>query len=116
MSIMDEANLRNLFSQNIKRYRQMKGLSQEKLAEKIEISTNYLSEIETGKGWVSPFSLVKIANALEIEVFELFKPQEAVPKDKLKTINKCLDDFSNSLKISFEKSLKNSIQKIQKNL
>ena len=113
---MDEINLRNLFSQNIKRYRQMKGLSQEKLAEKIEISTNYLSEIETGKGWVSPFSLVKIANALEIEVFELFKPQEAVAKDKLKTINKCLDDFSTSLKVSFEKSLKDSMRKIQKNL
>ena len=94
----------------------MKGWSQEKLAEKIEISTNYLSEIETGKGWVSPFSLVKIANALEIEVFELFKPQEAVSKDTKKTINKCLDDFSTSLKVSFEKSLKDSMRKIQKNL
>jgi len=115
MSI-NETDLRNLFSQNIKRYRQMKGWSQEKLAEKMEISTNYLSEIETGKGWVSPFSLVKLANAMEIEVFELFKPQEAVSADTLIMINKCLTDFSSSIKVSFEKSLNDSMQKIQKNL
>lgn len=116
MNIMNEAGLRNLFSQNIKRYRQMKGWSQEKLAEKVEISTNYLSEIETERGWVSPFSLIKLANALEIDVYELFKPQEKQSKDTLRIINKSLDDFSTSLKISFDKSLRDSLQKIRKNL
>ena len=72
---MDDKSLRNLLSQNIKRYRQRKGWSQAKLAEKMDISTNYLSDIETKRGWVSSFSLVKWANALEIEVFELFKPE-----------------------------------------
>lgn len=116
MNVIDEIGLRSLFSQNIKRFRQMKGFSQEKLAEKMEISTNYLSEIETGRGWVSPFSLVKLSTALEIDVFELFKPQEIVSKDTKETINKCLNDFSTSLRVSFEKSLNDSIRKIQKNL
>jgi transcriptional regulator with XRE-family HTH domain len=58
---MDEEGLRGLLSLNIKRFRQRKGLSQAKLAEKMEISTNYLSDIETKGGWVSPFSLVKLA-------------------------------------------------------
>ena len=116
MSIMNEKILRNLFSQNIKRYRRMRGWSQEKLAEKMEISTNYLSEIETGRGWVSPFSLVKLANALEIDVFELFKHQEAAASTTLKIVNKCLDDFSTSIRVSFEKSLNDSMRKIQKNL
>ncbi|MDR0301196.1 MAG: helix-turn-helix domain-containing protein [Treponema sp.] len=113
---MDEESLRGLLSQNIKRFRQRKGLSQAKLAEKMEISTNYLSDIETKRGWVSPFSLVKLANALEIEVFELFKPQENVSLDVKNTINKCLNDFSTSLRVSFDKSLKDSIKKIRKNL
>jgi transcriptional regulator with XRE-family HTH domain len=94
----------------------MKGLSQEKLAEKIALSTNYLSDIETGKGWVSPFSLVKLANALEIEVFELFKPHEAVSKSTLNIVNKCLDDFTMSLKVSFDKSIEDSLSEIRKNL
>jgi len=113
---MKEADLRNLFSQNIKRYRQMKGWSQEKLAENMEISTNYLSEIETGRGWVSPFSLVKLANALEIEVFNLFEPQKVKSKETLKEISKYLEDFSTSLKISFDKSINTSMKKITKNL
>ena len=113
---MNEADLRDLLSKNIKRFRQRKGWSQAKLAEKMEISTNYLSDIETKRGWVSPFSLVKLANALEIEVFELLKPQEITPSDVKKTINKCLDDFSTSLLVSFEKSLKDSMKKIRKNL
>ena len=113
---MDEEKLRTILSQNIKRFRQRKGLSQAKLAEKMEISTNYLSDIERKRGWVSPFSLIKLANALEIEVFELFRPQESIQPDVKNTINTYLNDFSTSLRVSFEKSLNDSIKKIQKNL
>jgi transcriptional regulator with XRE-family HTH domain len=113
---MDEEGLRGLLSQNIKRFRQRKGWSQAKLAEKMEISTNYLSDIETKRGWVSPFSLIKLANALEIEVFELFKPLETASIDIKTAVDRCLDDFSTSLRVSFDKSLKDSMQKIRKNL
>ena len=113
---MNEANLRTILSLNIKRYRQRKGLSQAKLAEKMEISTNYLSEIETKRGWVSPHSLVNMANALDIEVFELFKPHETVKIDELNKVNKCLEDFATSVRISLEKSLADSMKKIRKSL
>ena len=116
MSIIDEVDIRKLLSQNIKRYRKRKGWSQAKLAEKMDISTNYLSDIERKKGWVSPFSLAKLANALEIEVFELFKPQEATTEDTQEKLNKCLEDFSTSLKVSFEKSIVDSMEKIRKNI
>ena len=82
----------------------------------MEISTNYLSDIEKKRSWVSPYSLVKMANALEVEVFELFKPQEITETDVKNTVNKCLDDFISSIRISFDKSLKDSIMKIKKNL
>jgi len=116
MGITNEANLRSILSQNIKRFRKMKGLSQEKLAEKMDISTNYLSDVERGRSWISPFSLVKLANALEIEVYELFRPQEKVSADVSATVSKCLEDFSSSLRVSFEKSIKDSMRKIQQNL
>ena len=113
---MDEVRLRSILSQNIRRFRTMRGLSQEKLAEKMEISTNYMSDVERGRNWLSSFSLVKLANALEIEVFELFRPQENVPADVSARVNKCLEDFSSSLRVSFEKSIADSIREIQKNL
>jgi transcriptional regulator with XRE-family HTH domain len=113
---MDETFLRALLSQNIKRYRQRKGWSQAKLAEKMEISTNYLSDIETKRGWLSPFSLVKLANALGIEVYMLFQPKETASDDVLSTVNKCLDDFSTSLRVSIDKAILDSMKKIQKTI
>ena len=113
---MEEAHLRSLLSANIKRYRQRKGWTQAKLAEKMGISTNYLSDIESKRGWVSPLSLVNMANALEIDVFELFKPEKAAPADIIETVNKCLDDFSASMRVSFEKALTDSMRKTRKNL
>jgi transcriptional regulator with XRE-family HTH domain len=71
---MEERELRAVLAENIKKYRTKRGWNQLILAEKLDISANFLSEIETGKGWVSPLTLVKLANALEIEVFELFTP------------------------------------------
>jgi len=74
---MEEKELRAVFAENIKKFRSKRGWNQLLLAEKLEISSNFLSEIETGKGWVSPLTLVKLANILEINVFELFIPINA---------------------------------------
>jgi transcriptional regulator with XRE-family HTH domain len=82
----------------------------------MEISTNYLSDIERKRGWVSASSLTKLANALEIEVSELFKPEERTPRNVVSTVNKCLDDFSASLRVSFDRSLRDSLKKIRKTL
>lgn len=49
----------------IKELRRSKGLTQEKLAEKINISVNYLSNIETGRDICSFTVLLGIANHLE---------------------------------------------------
>jgi len=110
---VDEEEVRKILSSNIKLFRKRKGLSQAKLAERMEISTNYLSDIETCRGWVSPLSLANLANALEIEVFELFKPPKSKPADVTAIMDRCLDDLSISLKQSFEKSLSDTIKKVR---
>ena len=91
---MNERELRELLSVNIKRFRRRRGWSQAKLAEKLDISTNFLSDIETKKGWVSPLTLVKLATALDIEVYELFKPENAVSGDLKDIVNKLAQDLT----------------------
>ena len=113
---MKETEVRQILGFNIKLFRKRKGLSQAKLAEKMKISTNYLSDIETCRGWVSPLSLAKLAGALEIEVFELFSPPKNKPIDSSALMNRCLDDLSASLIRSFEKSLDDTIKKMRKTL
>jgi len=70
---MEEQELRGILSRNIKRCRIKKNLSQQALAEKVDISTNFLSDIERCKTWISPNTLVKLAAVLDIEPYELFK-------------------------------------------
>jgi transcriptional regulator with XRE-family HTH domain len=82
MFSMTESDLRAIFGENLKKYRTCKGLSQAKLAEMLDISPNFVSDIEGGKRWVSSDTLVKLATVLNIEVYEFLKPPE-VPADEL---------------------------------
>ncbi|GHV70143.1 hypothetical protein AGMMS49928_16800 [Spirochaetia bacterium] len=76
---MKEQELRSILSANLKRYRGYRKLSQAELAEKLEISIPFLSDVENGRKWISPLTLVKFAEALKIEPYELFKPAESLP-------------------------------------
>jgi hypothetical protein len=46
------------------------------------------------KGWVSPLTLTKLAAALDIEVYELFKPENAVSGDLKDIVNKLAQDLT----------------------
>ena len=89
---MTEKKIRDILSRNIKRYRKSRNLSQADLAEKLDISVNFLCNIENGNRWISPQTLVKFASVLNIEPYELFKPVEALPSDMPLILNKCLDE------------------------
>ena len=103
---MEEAGLRLVLSSNIKHYRGLRGWSQEKLAEKIGISTNFLADVETGKSWVSSLTLVKLANCFEVDVYELFRPKNA-PDDRTK---EAVKSFTNDIHAAFERTI-NQISK-----
>ena len=64
--------LEELVIYNIKRYRKIKRMSQEKLAEKCETSTSYIGLLEIGKNIPKLSTIERIAKALEIEPHMLF--------------------------------------------
>jgi transcriptional regulator with XRE-family HTH domain len=65
-------DLRKILASNMKFYRNQGGLSQEKLAEKVNTATNYIALIETGKRFPSLKMLEKLAKGLNIDTTELF--------------------------------------------
>lgn len=86
-----------------------KNFSQETLAEKAEISPSFLSDIENGKKWGSFETLASLANALEIEPYELLLPsQTSISYDTKRTkdlmnrlrknLGEVLDTLENFLK------------------
>lgn len=62
-----------IFSKNVRKYRIEKGLSQEALAEKAGLHRTYISAIECEKRSIALENIQRIANALEIETYLLFK-------------------------------------------
>jgi transcriptional regulator with XRE-family HTH domain len=90
---MTEKNLRTILSQNIRRLRNYHKLSQADFAEKIDISIPFLSDIENGKKWVSPVTLVKMADALNIETYELLKPETIIPDNVVNILEKYTADI-----------------------
>ena len=89
---MKESELRDILSINIKKFRQSRSLSQADLAEKLDISVNFLCNIENGNRWISPQTLVKFASIMNIEPYELFKLDNTIPSDVPVILNKCLDE------------------------
>ena len=60
-----------LLGESIRKKRKMRGLSQEKLAEKSDLSTVFISRLECGKESPSVDSLAKIAKTLGLKVRDL---------------------------------------------
>ena len=65
-------NLKDLVAQNIKKYRKIRGFSQEILAEKAGTSTTHIGMIEIGKKFPSVQMLERIAQALDVDTPTLF--------------------------------------------
>lgn len=65
-------DLRKPLGNKIKYFRKQKGLTQEQLAEKIGIETNTLSNVETGKSFMSFKVFQKLPEILEVQPYEFF--------------------------------------------
>ena len=79
--------IRKVIAANIKKYRKQLNMTQEKLAEKADISTTYVANIECGKTWVSDKTLEKISEALHVATYQLFISEEkskTAPQNQLR--------------------------------
>lgn len=83
-----------LFGARVKSIRERKGWTQEVLAEKIEISTNYLSCIERGKENPTFDMLERLSAGLQVEMWELF---EFGHEKNVKDLRANLRNLSNEL-------------------
>ena len=94
---MTERELLKIFSSNIRLYRTRLKWSQAELAEKVNISINFLSDIETGKKWASPITIVKFADVFSIKAYELLKPPDILPENCCDIIEKFAEDMHSAV-------------------
>lgn len=103
----------------IKASRTRCGLTQEKLAERINLSTSYVSKLETAESKPSLQAIVDIANALNTSVDALLSDSVTYPSVYLqKDFEEILEDATpEELKIFREtiRSLKTSLRAFRRN-
>lgn len=102
--------------QRIRKIRKAHGLSQEELAEKINISTTHMSHIETGNTKLSLPVFVDIAAALDVRADDLLSTHAATTSATLEEISaimehctaqeaKVISDIVKAAKLSMDKYL-----------
>jgi len=85
--------IKELIGKRIQKLRKAHRLSQEQVAEKADISPNYLSRIECGKENPTLDMLIKLADAIKVEMWEIFDfGYEVNIKELRETMNRLLKE------------------------
>lgn len=100
---------KQLLALRLKELRKSRGLTQEKLAEMIGRDTKHISKLEIAGSYPSIETLERIANALNVELKDIFN------FDGLQEKNYIIKEFEKFLNFSDEKYLK-MLYKIHKDL
>lgn len=116
---MESEELRKILSFNIKNERKKLGYTQEKLAEVADLSSQTVNDIEGCRMWVSDKTITKLAQVLNIEVYQLL-----IPATRLETLtikdtgtNKLLTDLENNVIKNIRQHFRNTKEHIElKNL
>ena len=104
-------DLRALLAHNIKERRQILGITQAQLAEKVITSTNYIGQIEQQSKFPTPEMLKRIALALEIDSPQLFS-MNSFPSEIIRQFKEdVLSDLETALTSAIDTRLTN-IQKM----
>jgi transcriptional regulator with XRE-family HTH domain len=91
-------HLKSVLASNIKSRRKSLGLTQEKLAEKVNTATTYIAMIESGKRTPSFKMIERIAEMLRVDAPELFSTKN-YPSESVSQIHeKLMHQFDEFLK------------------
>lgn len=96
--MIDSNRIKKILGRNVKQLRTSKGLTQEQLAEHLNLQRETIAFIETGAAFVSSEVLASICNFFNVEPNFLFKSKYTEPTDKdintKKEINRMMSDCS----------------------
>ena len=98
----DENYIYNVIGRNVKKYRKMKGLTQAKIAEKIDYSLSFVSSIESKKHQTfSLGALWRISLILGVDMYKLCIDDSEAKKESNSILYKC-DNCGNEINMPEE--------------
>ena len=99
-------DLQDIFISNLKLIRKSKNITQEKLAEMCNTDTAYIGQIETKKRFPRINFIEKIAEALEVDAYLLFKNKSEESSEQKQRIDELKSELFNLLDDDVESFLR----------
>lgn len=109
---MTVIELKETLSKNIKKYRRGR-FTQETLAEAIGVSFQNINDIEGKRRWPREETLVKLADILGIEIYELFIPSENLINKNNNVLD--IEKIKNQLNNDLVSKIRTSVNKVLDN-
>jgi len=100
--LMIEQELKDTLGKNIKFLRFRRQCSQADLAEKAGISVTFLSNVERGNNFPKAGTLCNLAQALGVQVWELFKGEGITNMQEESITDRLSEDFAKHVNIAME--------------
>ncbi|MDR0447958.1 MAG: helix-turn-helix domain-containing protein [Treponema sp.] len=99
------AQLQDIFTRNLRNHRRKCGFTQAELAEKVNVSTHHIGMIEMSRNYPTLELVERIANALDIEIYELFIEDKYPNKELTRLREEIRDDMGQMLNGFLERIL-----------
>ena len=98
--MINSENIKKIFGSNLKKLRLKKSLTQEQLAESLNLQVQTISFIENGRAFVSSEVYAKICNFFDVSLEVMFKPKfteetgktEELKKEIVQMLSNCDDN------------------------
>ena len=98
---MEQDFLKQIIGDNVYKYRNVASLTQQQLAEQVEVSAAFISRVERGQKMMKVHTLYTVANALNVSCDALLRKESQLAQ--LENIMKLLADLPVDCLISVEK-------------
>jgi transcriptional regulator with XRE-family HTH domain len=96
--------LKELFMRNLRQLRELRGFSQEELADKSGVSLTFIAHLETGRKSPSFETLELIGKALNVPVFRLLMPPLAVDETEIENATEGLREIVKKMFVVIDSS------------
>jgi transcriptional regulator with XRE-family HTH domain len=104
--------IRDVLAVNLKKNRHLRGLTQEQLAEKANVSSHYVAMVETCKTFPKPEMLERFAKTLGIEPYQLFSVEDDPNSSNERLHNKIITEMKHialDIKQTVQETVRESI-------
>ena len=102
--------IKEIFAKNLRENRRKCGFSQENLAEKAGISTQYLAMIEIARKFPASEVIERLAAAMKIKVYELFLVEHS-PREELELLRQSI---ISEMKQTFGKIVEQAVESVSR--